>query len=182
MLHTPQFRAPVILDIQEAIPLLWTIKSFPWITRLLSRLPGVIGGKLKRQHDAFMRVRTFVCQEIQHGVSGNGSPRVKHAPAITIFHGLNAALAGRESQTRLLHEGLSLIQAGSDPVANACVVGLFHILNNPSIHQRLANDLSQAFPDPTTSLSWAELERIPYLVSQTYGWPLSPSQLCRPQS
>lgn len=166
MLDAPGFKAPVVLDIQEAIPLLWTIKSFPWINRLLPWLPG---GMLKRQFNAFMGVRAFVCQEIQYAVSGNGYSREKQARNRAIFHHLNTALPGTDAQMRLVHEGLSLIQAGSDPVANACVVGLFHILNNTSIHKRLANDLCQAFPDPTTPLSWAELERIPYLVSQAYG-------------
>ncbi|KAH6915232.1 benzoate 4-monooxygenase cytochrome P450 [Coprinopsis sp. MPI-PUGE-AT-0042] len=168
MLHTPEFKAPVILDIQQAIPLLWTIKSFPWITRLLPWLPDTIGGRLKRQYDAFMRVRTFVCQESRYAVSGNGSPREEKAPARAIFHHLGAMLSGVDSpehQTRLLHEGLSLIQAGSDPVANTCVVGLFHILRNPSIHKRLANDLVKAFPDPSMMIAWAELKKISYLTA-----------------
>lgn len=66
---------------------------------------------------------------------------------------------------RMFHEALSLIQAGSDPVATACLIGFFHVLRNPSVHALLKRELNEAFPDPTDNPTWSDLERIPYLVS-----------------
>ena len=53
---------------------------------------------------------------------------------------------------------------GSDTVANTCVVGFFHILNNPAVHAKLLHDLKAVWPDANTRLGWTELEKIPYLV------------------
>ncbi|TEB35527.1 benzoate 4-monooxygenase cytochrome P450 [Coprinellus micaceus] len=139
-LDAPEFKAPLLSDIQTGVSLLWTVKSFPWILPIVSILPKRMGGQISRQLDAFIRVQEGIIQDI-----------FNRFPSRDRMH--------------LFHEGLSLIQAGSDPVATACLVGFFHILNDPSIHGRLREDLREAFPDLNATLSWSELERVPYLAA-----------------
>lgn len=63
----------------------------------------------------------------------------------------------------LTREGIVVIGAGSDTTGIALTVTAFHILNNPTIHARLKEELTEALPDPRIQPTWAKLEKLPYL-------------------
>ncbi|KAF6762853.1 benzoate 4-monooxygenase cytochrome P450 [Ephemerocybe angulata] len=165
-LDSNNFKAPLLTDIQTAVSLLWTMKSFPWIIPVIPFLPTYLGGRLQEQCQAFLNVQSFVntaISVVQQNAALQDTRKVPQGIAgvfdclLERFPSLGAA--------RLFHEGLSLIQAGSDPVANTCIVGFFHVLKNPSIHSRLKKELQAAFPGPNAKPGWTELERIPYLTA-----------------
>jgi putative lipoic acid-binding regulatory protein len=180
-LDSQDFKAPLLMDIQAGVPLLWTLKSFPWILPVIPILPNCIGGNLLNQYRALGDVQSFVANRVlplrqRHQVAQVTHLTSQHSSdkgrATSVYHQLLEQVPTLDD-VRLIHEGLSLIQAGSDTVANTCVVGFFHILNNPAVHAKLVHDLKAAWPDANTRLSWAELEKIPYLVR-----PFHPSGRC----
>ncbi|EAU84278.2 benzoate 4-monooxygenase cytochrome P450 [Coprinopsis cinerea okayama7 len=168
LLQMPDLRTPLLVDIQDSIPLLWSMKSFPWLPVVLPWLPPWIGTGPKRQYDAFMRLHEFVSQEIAHvakqgcgqGPKG-GIPRCIYQDLITV----SPLVHGKRSHTYLVDEALSLIQAGSDTIANTCIIGFFHVLNNPSIHARLTTELIRAFPDSQGPFAWSDLQKVSYLTA-----------------
>lgn len=44
-------------------------------------------------------------------------------------------------------------------------VAAYHVVNHPAIYKKLRTELKTAFPDPDSRLNFAELEKLPYLVS-----------------
>ncbi|KAJ3550619.1 hypothetical protein NMY22_g345 [Coprinellus aureogranulatus] len=161
-LDVPGFRAAVLSDIQLGIPLLWIAKAFPWMLPIIAFLPRCMTGRLAMQFDAFVRVQDYVLEKVQ--AIKRPSSDTRNAADTNVVQDLLIRYPTSENM-RLFHEGLSLIQAGSDPVATACLVGFVQILGNPSLHARLKRELRDAFPDPCLTPSWADFERVTYLTA-----------------
>ena len=70
---------------------------------------------------------------------------------------------------QLKDEAYSVLVAAADTTGNAMTVAAFNVLYNQSIYQRLVAELEQKFPDPSESLSFVELERLPYLVNLSHS-------------
>ena len=71
--------------------------------------------------------------------------------------------AAEVSPTRLEHEAISVVGAGIETTMRVLSVASFHILANPTILQRLRQELVDAFPNPHSPPSVEELNRLPYL-------------------
>ena len=74
---------------------------------------------------------------------------------------------------RLMDEASGVVGAGIETTKWAFVVTCFHIINNPSVLQRLREELLKAIPDPAAPPSVTELERMPYLMAciEEGGYP-----------
>lgn len=94
---------------------------------------------------------------------------LKDAPHPTIYsrlldptvRGADAAPPTRDS---VQDEAQVMMFAGSDTVAHTLITGLFHILDNPAVHEKLFAELAQAWPDLAAAPGYEELEKLPYLV------------------
>ena len=69
-----------------------------------------------------------------------------------------------KSQSRLEDDAIFLMLAGTDAPSQTLTITMFHILSNPTIHQRLKEELFAAIPDVTVTPCMDQLEQIPYLV------------------
>lgn len=66
---------------------------------------------------------------------------------------------------RLMDEASGVVGAGIETTKWAFVVTCFHIINNPTIFQRLRQDLLKVIPNPAAPPSVTELEQVPYLMA-----------------
>ena len=66
---------------------------------------------------------------------------------------------------RLMDESTGVVGAGIEATKWACVQTCFHIIDNPSVLQRLRVELLKAIPDPAAPPSVTELEKMPYLMA-----------------
>jgi hypothetical protein len=169
-LNYPNFDAPLVLDIQKALPLLWIIKSFPWMIWVLLVVPRQVGGRLSDQFSAFLSIKAAAMLMINR----TKQQFMIHADSLvgTIYYQLQnpekANSSGGNVDTSshsLLDESLSLLQAGSDTVGNTCTVGTFYILKNAAVHSRLVAELRSVWPDETEPISLLSLQSSSYVVS-----------------
>ncbi|KAF5568406.1 cytochrome P450 monooxygenase [Fusarium phyllophilum] len=65
-------------------------------------------------------------------------------------------------------QAVDILAAGSDTTALTLTYGIFHILSNPAVKQRLVDELDAALPDAGTNPSLSELEKLPYLVYNAF--------------
>lgn len=56
----------------------------------------------------------------------------------------------------------------SDTVGNACALGAFYVYSNKRVHNKLALELEEAWPDKGMMMDQKALKELPYLVSQSY--------------
>jgi cytochrome P450 len=95
----------------------------------------------------------------------NKNEQAKLASHDTVFADLlNSKLPPHElSQQRLQNEAVSVIGAGFETTRWTLTVASYHILANPTICQRLRQELVEAIPDSNDMLPWTELQALPYL-------------------
>lgn len=61
-------------------------------------------------------------------------------------------------------EILGVLGGGTETSATAATIGIYKVLSNPAIRDRLERELREAFPDPKEVIPWQEFEKVPYLV------------------
>ena len=64
----------------------------------------------------------------------------------------------------LTDDAYSILAAAADTTGNTMTIAAFNVMSNRQIYESLRNELFEAFPDPNTTLDFATLERLPYLV------------------
>jgi cytochrome P450 len=62
-----------------------------------------------------------------------------------------------------------MLSAAADTTGNAMTVALYEVVTNDTIYSKLAAELNAAFPDASAKLEFIQLEKLPYLVSQSIG-------------
>jgi cytochrome P450 len=77
-----------------------------------------------------------------------------------VFDGLNAL-----EDSLIVAEAVDILAAGSDTTAYSLSVGIWHILQNPTISEKLVGELLEAIPDIQDFPSLNKLEGIPYLMA-----------------
>lgn len=69
---------------------------------------------------------------------------------------------------RLAEEAQVLTGAGSLTTANTVDTVIYHLISNPSCLSRLVAELKDAFPEPATMPTLAEVEKLTYLTAVIY--------------
>lgn len=69
------------------------------------------------------------------------------------------------SRAGLRDEILTMLSAGNDTTGITSMVCIFNILNNPRIYQLVLEELKTVLPTPSSTAKYADIEKLPYLVS-----------------
>ncbi|KAJ3926490.1 MAG: cytochrome P450 [Lentinula lateritia] len=67
-------------------------------------------------------------------------------------------------RNRLIGEGFNLHFAGTDTIANTCVVGIRYLLSHKDILKRVVKELDDAWPQDD-DIAYEDLEKLPYLTA-----------------
>jgi hypothetical protein len=83
----------------------------------------------------------------------------------TIFHSIPGSpdYTGRVDYLR--DEATSLTAAGAETTTWVCVVGCFHVLNQPTIKDFLVDELNSLQVDNILAINIRQLEKLPYLTA-----------------
>jgi len=69
------------------------------------------------------------------------------------------------SVDNLKDEAFVLISAATDTTGNVMTVAAYNVITNHLIYRKLAAELAEAFPDPSATLDFVTLEKLPYLTA-----------------
>ncbi|KAF5372252.1 hypothetical protein D9758_005109 [Tetrapyrgos nigripes] len=160
----PGFMHPIPLALRGTVESLWIQKHFPFLMQLpflisWSLMVRLIPGfAVAEEQKAEFRRQIEKCRTNSNG----GDQEPEHQ---TVFHYLLAHQG--ISDESLVEEAFTLIGAGSDTVANACIVGINAALTKPEIGKRLIEELREAWPDGNLNggFGYARLEKLPYLTA-----------------
>ena len=185
---TTQF--PFLVSLMNALPDSLVCKGFPIMEPVLKFRAVCVacaflwlrGRELKRKekkNKALIQADLVNCyqsanvcnayQEMDEQIrgldSGEKSANEKKYPFDTIFSQiLNSKLPPEDlSQQRLQHEAMSLIGAGIETTNWVLSAACYHIISNPSIRERLVDELRTAIPDPDVMPPQEDLEKLRYL-------------------
>lgn len=166
-LSFPDFRGDIVLGVDIAMDtvtlrkfsdvFVWLLRNFPH--SLLARLSPALRGSitcrkaLKNQIEAILK-----------------NPQVMDdAPHRIIYRELlnPEAIKGRAVPTaqQLLNEAEVLFGAGSHTVGTVLMTGVYHLLRNPEVKQRLVDEVRSAWPVLDKTPNYEELEKLPFLTA-----------------
>jgi cytochrome P450 len=149
-------------------PALYVFQQFPALLSVALRIPGWLAplmskplGYVTSMQAECVRQIESVKEKMREG-SDPGRP--------TIFTTLLSEEEKPEgfrgtSTEEVKDEAYSVLVAAADTTGNAMTVAAFNVVHDPVIYEKLARELGTHFPDQTSQLSFVELERLPYLVS-----------------
>ncbi|MCJ1271041.1 hypothetical protein MMC22_010940 [Lobaria immixta] len=145
----PDFNIGFYESIMALSQLCHVFKQMPWFFALMHSLPGWFVKSYAAEIDKIRSEKSTM-----HLTSGHQ----------TVFHALlNSDLPPAEkTSTRLGEEARGLVGAGTFTVAHTLRVITYHVLANPSIHQKLVAELETVAPSRSNPAPLAKLEKLPY--------------------
>ncbi|KAI3614033.1 benzoate 4-monooxygenase cytochrome p450 [Moniliophthora roreri] len=164
--RAPDFRDPGLCAIHDCIPGLWKTRHFPILLKAVDVMPEWFTLSLhpsaKPALDLRRNLSTQVDKLLENKVALNAVDRE------TIYHHMlgpaeNDAAASRHvSLTRgdLVDEALHSWELVVIPT-----FGTFHILQNPTIAQKLKDELKSVWPDVESPVGLNVLEKLSYLTA-----------------
>ncbi|KIK60736.1 hypothetical protein GYMLUDRAFT_244294 [Collybiopsis luxurians FD-317 M1] len=164
-LSDPSFAHPIALETRNLVKRFWIQAYFPFVVQLVATIPQSFILWLFPKFSTLMDVKGKFEQQIDNLISyPEDLATTEHE---TIYHHLLEPKDPelRPSRTSLVNEALILVGAGSDTVGHTCTVGTYFALQDHSIKNRLVEELREAWPNKGRPLSFAVLEKLPYLTA-----------------
>jgi cytochrome P450 len=170
-LDAPAFGDPLILAMDATLRLLPVLKNFPLIRSVIYAVPpGLVMRVLpdaSRLAPRLYQVRDMIQRQLQ--VVLQCPSKLDSVSHQTIFHRMLDPNAYRTKvlpdMTALHDEGLTLIFAGSNTVADTLLMGHWHVMQRPQVLARLRRELIAAWPDVDAHPTLKDLEALPFLTA-----------------
>ncbi|KAI4223990.1 MAG: hypothetical protein L6R40_008479 [Gallowayella cf. fulva] len=170
-INAPAFADPLIVAMDASLRTLPVLKNFPLIRKIAYKVPANLMMKAlpdaERLAPRIYRVRSII-QDQLHEVLQNPE-KLDEAPHQTIYHRMLDPEAHRSKTvpdiTNLQDEGLQLIFAGANTVADTLLMGHWHLLNQPDLLARLSAEILAIWPDLHTPPTHKDLETLPFLTA-----------------
>jgi hypothetical protein len=164
----PNFQYPFIVSVRSFIDFFWVLKYLPWLTPMVANPSDWLISMMPKLA-AIYEFRNDICKDVDKVLKN--PELLEKAEHPTVYKHLLAVpeekSADRElTREELMEEAVTLISAGTDTVGNTATTGLFHVLNNKTVLERLKSELHTIWPDPGVHVSYTNLEKLPYLVSK----------------
>ncbi|KAI9773785.1 MAG: hypothetical protein M1840_006010 [Geoglossum simile] len=149
LLNQADFGWPLLQSVVMKIPM--------WLARRLNKAVGTYMQMLKISRDQVVAVKATVHLE------------EKPPARVTVFHELLRpdAMEGCPSPSvdDFVEEAMSLIGAGSETTGNTFDMTTYYVLSSGEIYDKLTTELEGSFPDPSLTLDFVTLEKLPYLTA-----------------
>ncbi|KAK0115636.1 hypothetical protein ONS95_000093 [Cadophora gregata] len=149
-------------------PAIWFFQQWPFLQPVALGIPEWLARRVSSNLGTTMQLQSE-CRDNIVVIKKAMEAGVKDESRTTIFHQLldPNATEGHvvPSVDNLTDEGFVILGAASDTTGNAMTVAMHGVVRNPAIYAKLTAELNEAFPDPTVTLDFITLEKLPYLTA-----------------
>ncbi|KFY49221.1 hypothetical protein V496_10164 [Pseudogymnoascus sp. VKM F-4515 (FW-2607)] len=141
------------------------VKQYPWILPLMQSLPESFMTWLDPDMTSYFGLQNMIKKQIKDMKAGITDDD-KNADHRTIFYEiLNSDLPLKEkSDARLAQDGQTVVIAGTITTAWGLCVAVFYLLSQPETLKRLKEELQTVLKGPSSPITLATLEQLPYLT------------------
>ncbi|KAI0465626.1 cytochrome protein [Xylaria cf. heliscus] len=162
-IHEPNFKAPIAQSIMDLLEDVHWITQFPWMVTILGWMPDAVVGWIDQRMKNVIEYHNEIRSQVSEAIENSDR---KEQPD-TIFTSIIQSNIPRSEVTkeRLHDEATAVIGAGIETVMRTLTISVYHIINNPTIYNRLREELFTAIPDPEKMPSWEALQQIPFLAA-----------------
>ncbi|KFY17134.1 hypothetical protein V492_00867, partial [Pseudogymnoascus sp. VKM F-4246] len=167
-LGAPGFQAPAVEAMEAYLPATIVFRHFPLLGQFVHGLPNWLSILVSPATTGLVRLRARLSRQ---ALDARYIPKsLDDSLHETIYHRLldKKANNGKTPDAATLYdEAHALILTGGQTTANVLTVGIFHILSNNAIKDRLVKELKQGWPDLRKTPTFEDLEKLPYLRAVT---------------
>ena len=169
LVSLPDFDKRGFDDIGSFIQFSLTNIYYPWLMAWVYKIPEPWLKVIMPAMKGIVDQREALASQIETVRDGKDTT-VAQSGHKTILHDLIASdLPEQEkSRNRLRDEAFSLVTAGSETTAYSLKCTSYHIQANPTVHQKLFDELKTVMPRRTDVPLLADLEKLPYLTAVVY--------------
>ncbi|KAL1990476.1 hypothetical protein VTN49DRAFT_6315 [Thermomyces lanuginosus] len=142
------------------------LRHFPIMLAISKSMPQWLLRKSNPRAAVLLDIQHMVREQSKESLANSSKPKPDNEK--TIFDALcDPNLLPPEERTldRLQDEGQILLAAGSETTANTLTVIAFHLSDKKHLLETLREELKTVLPTPTSTASWTELEKLPYLTA-----------------
>lgn len=166
-IDAPKFAAPIIEAMEAALQSFIVFRNFPLLRKIIFSLPPWLAMRASPQTAGLTQLQVILGKQVKEVTTNPES--LKNQPHPIIYHRLldHDAHKGHPipDATSLYEEAQALMFGGSDTVGNTLMVGFFHILNQPSLYERLRSEVLEVWPHLDSPPTFEKLETLPLLTA-----------------
>ncbi|KAL5354952.1 cytochrome P450 [Aspergillus floccosus] len=164
-------------DIREAVSDLTSVlhinRFFPLLTSALRATPLWLLAMLQPGKSSLLKFQAEIFKQSADSIQGGGknlSGEKSNPARKTIYDKLSDPSLPPAERTlqRIQDEGVVLLAAGTETTGRALTIASFYLARDKAMTNRLRDELRQVMPRPTDTVSWTELEKLPYLNGVVY--------------
>ncbi|PYH87680.1 benzoate 4-monooxygenase cytochrome P450 [Aspergillus ellipticus CBS 707.79] len=166
-LEDEAFRSDVHKTTEENTSLAHVNRYFPFVPETTRMVPPWMLSLLFPAKSAVIEFQKSFLQHISASVQDGGGEKGSGTTNRTIFKRLSDPSLPAEERTlrRIQDEVLTLLGAGTETTASALAMMVYYLAQDRSTVDKLRAELKPLLPTPTSTASWAELEKLPYLTA-----------------
>ncbi|MCJ1422484.1 hypothetical protein MMC29_000364, partial [Sticta canariensis] len=173
-LNYPDFETPFITALAALFNEQQICTHFPSLLSFMESLPKSVCAIIQPSLVPFFNYRNEIKTQLRNtinreykadkNIQQEADDNIKHEPVFRDI--LHSGLPPEElSLSRLQDEAGIIVTAAIATTGTTMSIACFHVLSNPSIYQRICQELISAFPDSTMQPTLPELETLPYLTA-----------------
>jgi cytochrome P450 len=163
----PDFAAPIVEAMDHSLPTFHLFKHFPLFRKTIFSLPPWLAIKASPETAGLTHLQVILGKQVKDVIANPDS--LKEAPHQIIYHRLLDPDAHKGNpipdETALYEEAQTMMFAGGVTVGDTLMTGHFHILDQPSLYQRLQAEVLTVWPNINTPPTFEVLETLPLLTA-----------------
>ncbi|RYC62790.1 hypothetical protein CHU98_g3420 [Xylaria longipes] len=159
----PNFKSPFVRALVDLLDGVHWITQFPWLTTMMDWMPDTVVGWIVPRMKTVIVFNNEMLAQVSEAIKNSNR---KEKPD-TIFTSIIQSDIPRSEVTkeRLQHEAIAVVGAGFETTMRALTISVYHIVDNPSTHLHLREELLTAISNPENMPSLAVLEQLPFLTA-----------------
>ena len=163
-LEDVDFRRDIRSAISETSNVIHINRFFPLFARMLRMVPKWLVVKFQPGKVSLFKFMKSIFEFTAY--SANAKRESKKG---TIFEKLTDPTLPPAERTfaRVRQETGVILQAGTESISRSLTIAAFHLAHQPSMRDKLREELRSVLPTPDSTATWAQLEQLPYLVCIT---------------
>jgi len=166
-LDEPDFAAPIVEAMDNSLPTFHLFKHFPLFRKTILSLPPWLAIKASPETAGLTNLQVILGEQVKE-VTTNPSI-LKDTQYPTIYHRLLDPESHKgypiPNFTALYEEAQTMMFAGGVTVGDALMTGLFHVLDQPNLYQKLQAEVRTVWPDINAPPSFEVFETLPLLTA-----------------
>ncbi|RYO90662.1 hypothetical protein DL766_002869 [Monosporascus sp. MC13-8B] len=164
-LDAPDFLGRHVVALETNAMMLPIFKNIRWLGGLLAALPLWVMKLIEPEGAGNAEMLRAARSHIQRLIDDRSV--LLSSKHTTVFEKLLELFPRPDAHTLryLTQEANTLVTAGSETTASVLEVGLFRILQNRPILERLFSELKEAIPEVSVTPKYATLKKLPYLTA-----------------